>query len=38
MAFERATARKPDAFELRKLTASLNPRFAAFAQNADAEP
>ena len=35
-AFERATARKPDAFELQKLAGSLNARLANFAQNAAA--
>ncbi len=35
-AFQRATARKPDAFELEKLTANLRDRLAAFAQDAEA--
>ena len=35
-AFERATARKPDAFEMEKLSANLRDRLAAFAQDADA--
>ena len=34
-AFERATARKPDAFELEKLAAGLHDRLAAFEQDAD---
>ncbi len=33
-AFERATAHKPDTFELQKLASSLNARLATFAQNA----
>ena len=35
-AFERVTARKPDAFELEKLTSNLVTRVAAFTQDADA--
>ena len=35
-AFQRATARKPDAFELEKLAAGLRDRLAAFEQDADA--
>ena len=34
-AFERATARKPDAYELEKLAAGLRTRLAAYGQNAD---
>ncbi len=35
-AFERATARRPDAFELEKLAKNLRARLAVFAQDADA--
>ena len=35
-AFERATARKPDAFELRRLTSHFDARLATFMQDAEA--